>query len=43
MPFLERQGNCNMPIDQLRIGNWTEALGNNSRYVYGVISREFHG
>ena len=39
-PFLERQGNCNLPIDQVRIDNWTEPLG---KYVYGVTSGEFHG
>ena len=27
-----------MPIDQLRIDNWTEPEGNSSKYTFGVSS-----
>ena len=38
MPFLKRQGNCNLPIDQVRIDNCTEPEATKSKYVHGVSS-----
>ncbi len=42
-PFLERQGNCNMPIDQLRIDNWPNADQDPTPYIHGVHSGPFRG
>ncbi|MGA9840973.1 MAG: hypothetical protein WBQ25_01515 [Nitrososphaeraceae archaeon] len=41
--FVKRQGNCTMPIDQIRIDNWPEPEGNGSKYTHTTTSGPFNG
>ena len=43
-PFIKRMGSpCDLPVDQVRIDNWTVQKDATPQYCHGVSSMPFHG